>query len=98
MISHPLSCFKTCSGKYEQPYAEYNFTMDFQIIVQTAQGLRPSVPVGAQNNFVDLFHECVENDPLVRPSAQEAARTIRVCFITHYMLFLIIAVEVEECY
>jgi len=65
------------TGKYDQPYAEYHFTMDFQIIVQTAQGLRPSVPAGSQVEFVSLFKECVEGDPEVRPTAAEAAQTIR---------------------
>jgi len=65
------------NGKYEQPYAEYNFSMDFQIIVQTAQGLRPSIPPGAQMDFVELFNQCVEGDPSVRPTAEEAVLEVR---------------------
>jgi len=64
-------------GKYEQPYAEYSFTLDFQVIVQSSQGLRPSVPVGAQVDFVELFHKCVKGLPEERPTALSVAETIR---------------------
>lgn len=65
------------NGKYEQPYAEYAFTLDFQVIVQSSQGLRPSVPKGAQLDFVEMFHQCVMGDPEARPSALEVAQAIR---------------------
>jgi len=64
-------------GKYEMPYAEYNFTLDYQVIVQTSQGLRPSVPKGAQLDFVDLFKKCVVQDVEARPCAFEVAEIIR---------------------
>lgn len=80
-MSHPFCLFvdlSFSSGKYEQPYAEYHFTMDFQIIVQTAQGLRPSLPKGSQKDFIELFKQCVDQDPESRPSAAEAAHETRV--------------------
>jgi len=65
------------TGSYKQPYEEYNFTMDYQVIVQTSQGLRPSIPKGCQFDFVDLFDDCVSGIPEERPTAQEVAKTIK---------------------
>lgn len=65
------------TGKYAQPYAEYSFTIDYQVIVQTSQGLRPSVPVGSQMDFVELFQTCVVGEPEMRPSAREVADEIK---------------------
>lgn len=78
------------SGKYEQPYAEYAFTIDYQVIVQTSQGLRPSVPVGAQCDFVELFQACVVGEVEFRPTAQEVANQIRVSLSLFFSVPLIL--------
>jgi len=65
------------TGKYEMSYAEYNFTLDYQVIVQTSQGLRPSVPVGAHVYFVDLFQKCVRPEVIDRPTSDHCAEIIR---------------------
>eukprot|EP01127_Copromyxa_protea_P005958 TRINITY_DN15780_c0_g1_i1.p1 TRINITY_DN15780_c0_g1~~TRINITY_DN15780_c0_g1_i1.p1 ORF type:complete len:822 (-),score=147.78 TRINITY_DN15780_c0_g1_i1:34-2499(-) len=62
--------------KYQQPYQEFSFTLDFQIIVQTSQGLRPSIPPGVNNDLVDLYLDCVSQDPEIRPTARECGDRI----------------------
>jgi len=61
------------------PYAEYGLTYDFQIIVQTAQGLRPSVPDGSPIELVKVFQACVDAVPARRPDAREVAAMLRAC-------------------
>jgi hypothetical protein len=69
--------------KYEMPYAEYGLTYDFQIIVQTAQGLRPSIPDGAPNDLVKVFLACLDAVPAKRPEAREIAQMLEKCEVDY---------------
>lgn len=58
------------------PYAEYGLSYDFQIIVQTSQGLRPSIPNGTPLQLKTFFENLVDHDASKRPTATEAAKKI----------------------
>lgn len=66
------------SEKYQQPYAEFGLHIDFQIIVQTAQGLRPTIPIGCPLDFVEVFAMCVGPEASDRATAREVADRIKV--------------------
>jgi serine/threonine protein kinase len=52
---------RSLKGKYEQPYSEYkNLTYDFQIMVQAAGGLRPTLPEGTPASFLQLYKDCTD--------------------------------------
>ena len=70
------------------PYAEYGLTYDFQIIVQTAQGLRPSIPEGAPLDFINVFQACVDAVPSKRPTATQIAEMLRVRFVPSVILVI----------
>eukprot|EP01126_Amoeba_proteus_P042756 TRINITY_DN4659_c0_g2_i12.p1 TRINITY_DN4659_c0_g2~~TRINITY_DN4659_c0_g2_i12.p1 ORF type:complete len:680 (-),score=174.16 TRINITY_DN4659_c0_g2_i12:695-2734(-) len=64
----------TCMKKvYEQPFSEFKLANDFAIIIQSAEGLRPTIPEGSPMNFVRIFQKCVCETPEERPTATEVA-------------------------
>jgi hypothetical protein len=84
------------------PYAEYGLTYDFQIIVQTAQGLRPSVPDGAPLDLVKIFQICVDPVPAKRPDATSVAAMLKVRYLFSKckfpMFHFIVNYKAEEDY
>eukprot|EP01129_Flabellula_baltica_P002857 TRINITY_DN12751_c0_g1_i1.p1 TRINITY_DN12751_c0_g1~~TRINITY_DN12751_c0_g1_i1.p1 ORF type:complete len:830 (-),score=176.81 TRINITY_DN12751_c0_g1_i1:44-2533(-) len=67
------------TGSYSEPYSEFEFSFDFQIIVQTAKGLRPNIPPGSPKDLVNLYLVCINPDPDDRPNADEIADQIEGC-------------------
>jgi len=63
-------------GVYEQPYEEFHFSMDVQIIVQVADGLRPTIPDGAPMDFVEIFQQCTA--AVDRPNVLEVVDRIKL--------------------
>jgi len=55
--------YRTLTGRYIQPYSEFNLNYDFQIMVQAAEGLRPTIPKTAPKELKKLYEDCV----FVRP-------------------------------
>jgi len=66
----------SATHKYMQPFQEFNLPFDFQIIVQSSQGLRPSIPAGSNNELAQLYLDCISHLPEERPSAREAANRL----------------------
>eukprot|EP01126_Amoeba_proteus_P031110 TRINITY_DN3061_c1_g1_i1.p1 TRINITY_DN3061_c1_g1~~TRINITY_DN3061_c1_g1_i1.p1 ORF type:complete len:866 (+),score=190.17 TRINITY_DN3061_c1_g1_i1:441-3038(+) len=64
-------------NKYEAPYAEYGLHIDYQIIIQTAQGLRPTIPIGSPLDLVDVYFNCVKPEAGERPTAAQVASHIQ---------------------
>jgi serine/threonine protein kinase len=63
---------RVVGGEYDRPYAEFpNLTIDFQILVQASQGLRPTIPASVPQGIADLISSCWNPDPAVRPSSTE---------------------------
>jgi len=77
--------------KYLQPYKEYpQIVLDFQIIVQAANGLRPSLPEETPHKLVKLYKRCINGEPEKRPTARElviALKEIRMDWKKNKMLF-----------
>eukprot|EP01103_Thecamoeba_quadrilineata_P012721 TRINITY_DN3348_c0_g1_i1.p1 TRINITY_DN3348_c0_g1~~TRINITY_DN3348_c0_g1_i1.p1 ORF type:complete len:321 (+),score=50.52 TRINITY_DN3348_c0_g1_i1:536-1498(+) len=60
------------TGKYSQPYDEFNFQFEFQIIIQVAKNnLRPTIPSTCPNCIVRLLENCWDARPEKRPTAEE---------------------------
>lgn len=59
-------------GSHTRPFAEYkHINHDFQIIIQAAKGLRPTLPFSTPRLLVKLYEDCVAPDPELRPTCQE---------------------------
>lgn len=59
-------------GSHTRPFAEYkHINHDFQIIIQAAKGLRPTLPFSTPRLLVKLYEDCVAADPEARPTCQE---------------------------
>lgn len=59
-------------GSHTRPFAEYkHINHDFQIIIQAAKGLRPTLPFSTPRLLVKLYDDCVASDPDARPTCQE---------------------------
>jgi len=60
------------SKTYKAPYSEYTFiSFDFQIIIQTSQGLRPSIPQACPPALAALIQGCWQASPQQRPTCEE---------------------------
>jgi hypothetical protein len=69
---------RSLRGKYEQPYSEYkNLTYDFQIMVQAAGGLRPTLPDNTPASFIQLYKDCTAADVAKRPTAADVITRLR---------------------
>jgi hypothetical protein len=69
---------KLLKGKYEQPYSEFkNLTYDFQIIVQAASGLRPTLPDQTPASFKKLYQDCTSPSVENRPSAAQIVERLK---------------------
>lgn len=66
------------SGRYFEPYSEYNLNYDFQIMVQSSKGLRPNVMKGIPLMVVNLYIACVHSQPEKRPTAKKVAQSCKV--------------------
>lgn len=59
-------------GSHTRPFAEFkHINHDFQIIIQAAKGLRPTLPFSTPRLLVKLYDDCVAADPEARPTCQE---------------------------
>jgi tRNA A-37 threonylcarbamoyl transferase component Bud32 len=59
-------------GTHTRPFAEFkHINHDFQIIIQAAKGLRPTLPFSTPRILVKLYEDCVASDPDARPTCAE---------------------------
>eukprot|EP00005_Dracoamoeba_jomungandri_P008043 CAMPEP_0174269954 /NCGR_PEP_ID=MMETSP0439-20130205/42791_1 /TAXON_ID=0 /ORGANISM="Stereomyxa ramosa, Strain Chinc5" /LENGTH=1261 /DNA_ID=CAMNT_0015358989 /DNA_START=638 /DNA_END=4423 /DNA_ORIENTATION=- len=60
------------SGQYSAPFAEYEFSLDLQIMVQAAENdLRPTIPETCPKQMSKLLQACWHAQPNLRPTAEE---------------------------
>jgi hypothetical protein len=65
-------CHRIIFGSHTRPFAEFkHINHDFQIIIQAAKGLRPTLPFTTPRPLVKLYEDCVAADPDARPTCQE---------------------------
>jgi ankyrin repeat protein/tRNA A-37 threonylcarbamoyl transferase component Bud32 len=68
---------RVTKGHYEQPFSEYKqLQFDFQILVQAAQGLRPTLPDNTPAAIAEVFKKCCDAKPESRPSAKEVVQLL----------------------
>jgi len=62
---------------YEGPYHDFPVAaVGVQLILATAQGLRPTFPAKTQRDAVELCKLCWAHDPTLRPTSNECLSTI----------------------
>ncbi|KYQ90942.1 ankyrin repeat-containing protein [Tieghemostelium lacteum] len=63
---------RVMTGEYSRPYSEYpHIKMDFQIMLNSKEGLRPTLPLDTPVGLVNLFKQCVHQFSDKRPSCEE---------------------------
>jgi len=71
-------CYRCLNGQYEQPFSEFSFSFDFQILIQSAKkDCRPTIPTNCPQPFADLITTCWDKDPENRPSTAEVAQQLQ---------------------
>lgn len=66
----------TCKKTANAPYSEYGFSYDFQIIVKSVGGLRPTVDSSTPKTLADLYWRCVHPVSATRPTIDELSTLI----------------------
>jgi hypothetical protein len=63
--------------KYEAPFAEYKFPMDFQIAYQAAEkGVRPTLMSTCPTPWAELIKRCWDKSQDIRPSTTDLLEAI----------------------
>ncbi|EGC39321.1 hypothetical protein DICPUDRAFT_16456, partial [Dictyostelium purpureum] len=63
---------RVINGEYSRPYSEYpHIKMDFQIMLNSKEGLRPTLPANTPEGLKNLYRQCVDQEQLQRPSCEE---------------------------
>lgn len=64
--------YRIVNRKYLRPYGEYpELIYDFQVIVQTSNGKRCTIPPIAPPGIISLIADCWNKDPEARPSTSQ---------------------------
>ncbi|EAL62251.1 protein kinase, TKL group [Dictyostelium discoideum AX4] len=60
------------NGEYSHPFSEFkDIKNDFQLLLSSKNGLRPSLPNICPEPLEKLYKQCVDQSPLNRPSCEE---------------------------
>ncbi|KAN0038244.1 hypothetical protein ACTA71_000416 [Dictyostelium dimigraforme] len=60
------------NGEYSHPFSEFkDIKNDFQLLLSSKNGLRPSLPSLCPEPLEKLYRQCVDQSPLNRPSCEE---------------------------
>ncbi|KAM9995017.1 hypothetical protein ACTFIY_001213 [Dictyostelium cf. discoideum] len=60
------------NGEYSHPFSEFkDIKNDFQLLLSSKNGLRPSLPKLCPDPLEKLYKQCVDQSPLNRPSCDE---------------------------
>ena len=69
--------YRAIRGAYQQPFAEFpNLHHDFQIMLQAASGVRPTIPPETPTVMRALIEECTAADVAKRPTAGHVAERL----------------------
>ncbi|KAM9970664.1 hypothetical protein ACTFIR_002528 [Dictyostelium discoideum] len=73
------------NGEYSHPFSEFkDIKNDFQLLLSSKNGLRPSLPNFCPEPLEKLYKQCVDQSPLNRPSCEEviiSLNQIRSCYL-----------------
>ncbi|EAL68440.1 ankyrin repeat-containing protein [Dictyostelium discoideum AX4] len=68
---------RVINGEYSRPYSEYShIKMDFQIMLNSKEGLRPTLPQNTPPGLEALYKQCVNQEQTLRPSCEEIIETL----------------------
>jgi len=63
---------RVVTGEYHRPYSEFtHINFDFQIMINSKEGLRPTLPSTVPDSLLKLYKACVEQKATNRPSCGE---------------------------
>eukprot|EP01112_Ceratiomyxa_fruticulosa_P004101 TRINITY_DN1445_c0_g1_i1.p1 TRINITY_DN1445_c0_g1~~TRINITY_DN1445_c0_g1_i1.p1 ORF type:complete len:727 (+),score=136.48 TRINITY_DN1445_c0_g1_i1:310-2490(+) len=66
------------TGEYARPFSEYNhIKVDFQIMLNSKEGLRPTLPANTPEVLVTLYKKCVAQEPEERPDCTDIMEALR---------------------
>lgn len=66
------------TGEYQRPYKEYNFKIDFQILINVAKkGKRPTIPPSCPESLKNLVTTCWSHEAQDRPETAQILQTLR---------------------
>jgi hypothetical protein len=69
--------YRAIRGGYQQPFSEFpNLHHDFQIMLQAASGVRPTIPTETPEPMRLLIQDCVSADVSKRPTAGQVAERL----------------------
>lgn len=64
-------------GHHSRPFGEFKkINHDFQILIQSSKGLRPTLPLSTPQSLYKLYFDCVSGDPKKRPNSEELLKRI----------------------
>eukprot|EP01133_Synstelium_polycarpum_P012204 gene12204-14286_t len=68
---------RVLTGEYSRPYSEYaHIKMDFQIMLNSKEGLRPTLPAQCPLGLDLLYKQCVHQEASQRPSCEEIIKAL----------------------
>jgi len=68
---------RVITGEYHRPFSEFpHIKMDFQIMLNSKEGLRPTLPTTVPKSLQELYLACVDQEPVNRPSCGEIAEKL----------------------
>jgi len=68
---------RVVTGDYQRPFSEYShIQMDFQIMLHSKEGVRPTMPAAVPEALTQLYKECVSQEPPGRPNTTEIIRRL----------------------
>lgn len=63
---------RVISGEYHRPFSEFpHIKMDFQIMLNSKEGVRPTLPSTVPPSLQELYRACVDQEPANRPPCGE---------------------------
>jgi hypothetical protein len=68
---------RVVTGEYQRPFSEYpNIKMDFQIMLNSKEGVRPTLPAKTPQHLRDVYQICVAQNPDDRPSCTQLVQAL----------------------
>ncbi|EGG19512.1 ankyrin repeat-containing protein [Cavenderia fasciculata] len=70
---------RVLTGEYSRPYSEYpHIKMDFQIMLNSKEGLRPTLPSSCPAGLVNLYKDCVHQEASHRPTCEDIISSLNI--------------------
>lgn len=68
---------RVVTGEYQRPFSEYpNIKMDFQIMLNSKEGVRPTLPPQTPASLRDVYQSCVAQNPADRPTCSQLVQVL----------------------